>query len=84
MITRGEAERIARNFLATEFPATGDMKLVINDSATVERPDGWLLIPTTDRYLRTGDSDDQFIGAGPLLVQRDDGKLVELSSGSEY
>jgi|1185.fasta_scaffold257390_2 hypothetical protein len=80
MITKDEAERIAGDFLTREFPTTDEVKLVIDDSATVEKPYGWVFIPTTARYLQTGDFDDQFIGAGPLLVQREDGKLVEFSS----
>jgi hypothetical protein len=46
----------------------------------VEKPYGWVFIPTTARYLQTGDSGDQFIGVGPLLVRRADGKLLEFSS----
>lgn len=80
MVTKDEAERIAGDFLAKEFPPTDDVKLVIDDSVTVEKPFGWVFVPTTARYLETGDSDDQFIGAGPLLVQREDGKLIEFSS----
>lgn len=80
MVTRDEAERIAGDFLTKEFPPTDDVKLVIDDSATVEKPYGWVFVPTTGRYLKTGDSDDQFIGAGPLLVQREEGRLIEFSS----
>jgi hypothetical protein len=80
MITRDEAEQIVRYFLAHEFSATGDVELVINDSSTVERSYGWVFIPTAARYLQTGDPSDQFIGVGPLLVQREDGRLSEFSS----
>ena len=80
MITRDEAERIARDYLAREFPATEDVELVIDPSATVARPFGWVFVPTTARYLRTRDPSDQFIGAGPLLVRRADGRVLEFSS----
>ena len=66
MITRDEAERIARDFVAREFPADESAEeIAINDLATVEKPYGWLFVYTTATYLRTRDPDDGLAGAGP-------------------
>ncbi|TDD80440.1 hypothetical protein E1293_20740 [Actinomadura darangshiensis] len=80
MVTAREARQIALDFLLEEFSETEANRLVIDESATVERSYGWIFVPTAKRYLQTGRLDDQFIGAGPLLVLRMSGELIEYSS----
>jgi hypothetical protein len=81
VITRGDAERIARDFVAREFPyEEGAEEVAINDAATVERPYGWLFVYTTVAYLRSHDPQDGLAGAGPLLVLREDGRVVDFPS----
>ncbi|MBO0854673.1 MAG: hypothetical protein J2P18_13015 [Nocardia sp.] len=81
MITKQEAERIARTFVAEEFPPReGAEEVVIDDDATIERPYGWLFTYTTASYVRTRDPDDGLAGAGPLLILREDGAIIPYTS----
>jgi hypothetical protein len=81
VISRGDAEKIARAFVAREFPPDEDAEdVVINDAATIERPYGWLFVYTTESYLRTGDPEDELEEAGPLLILRENGYMVEFPS----
>ncbi|MCG5220188.1 YrhB domain-containing protein [Streptosporangium soli] len=81
MITRAEAERIVRDYVAREFPPEeGEEEFAVNDEATIERPYGWLFVYTTVSYLRTRDPEDGVLGAGPLLVLREDGRVIEFPS----
>lgn len=73
MITTEEARRIARRYLATEFPGH-DLVIV----ETVERPIGWGVVYQSRKYVETGNPDDMVIGPGPLLVLRSDGAVVQL------
>jgi hypothetical protein len=81
VITRAEAERIVRDYIAREFPPEdGEEELAVNDAATLERPYGWLFVYTTATYLRTRDPEDGLLGAGPLLVLRQDGQVIDFPS----
>ncbi|MEW9555630.1 YrhB domain-containing protein [Nonomuraea sp. NPDC050783] len=82
MITRAEAERIARDYVAREFAPEeeGQEEFAINDEVTIERPYGWLFVYTTATYLVTRDPDDGVAGAGPLLVLRENGQVIDFPS----
>jgi hypothetical protein len=74
MITNGdEARRIADAHLRREYGDAGRPDVVIVESATRERPCGWL-------YLYTTAHGPSLLGAGPFLVRREDGRIVEFSS----
>lgn len=81
MISRKEADRIARDYVAREFPPRdGAEDIVIDDRATIERPYGWLFTCTTASYISSRDPNDGLAGVGPLLVLRDDGQIVPYTS----
>jgi Immunity protein 35 len=81
VITRADAERIVRDYIAREFPpGEGEEEFAVNDEATIERPYGWLFVYTTATYLVTRDPQDGVLGAGPLLVLREDGRVVAFPS----
>jgi hypothetical protein len=81
LITRQDAERIARDFVAREFPPEdGAEDVVLDDLATVERPYGWLFVYTTATFLRTRDPADGLAGGGPLLILREDGTIIDFPS----
>ncbi|MFI6918951.1 YrhB domain-containing protein [Nonomuraea spiralis] len=78
MIDRSAAERIALEFARELLPQYDPEELVLNDEAAIEKPYGWLLVFTTAAFLRTRDWEDALLGAGPLLVLREDGQVVVL------
>lgn len=79
-MTREAATRIAKLFIERTFPADQYPRIVIIDSATIESPYGWMFVYTTEKALETRDSNYGLIGAGPVLVRREDGRIVEFSS----
>ncbi|MGW3349869.1 YrhB domain-containing protein [Nonomuraea rubra] len=81
MITRAEAERIVRDYVAREFaPGEGEEEFAVNEEATIERPYGWFFVYTTATFLVTRDPQDGVAGAGPLLVLREDGRVIDFPS----
>lgn len=79
MITKDDAARVAQEFLDRTYRRdSGHPAVVIAESATVERPYGWLFVYNTAEALRTGGPG--LVGNGPLLVRREDGKIVQFSS----
>ncbi|MFD9944497.1 YrhB domain-containing protein [Nonomuraea sp. NPDC059023] len=81
MISREAAERVARDFVAREFPdLEGAEEVAVDDAATIEKPYGWLFTYTTVSYLRTRDPGEGLAGAGPLLVLREDGRIIDFPS----
>ncbi|WP_285584614.1 YrhB domain-containing protein [Actinoallomurus iriomotensis] len=81
VISRDEADRIARDYVAREFPPMeGAEDIVIDDAATIERPYGWLFTCATATYVRTRDPDQGLAGVGPLLVLREDGRIIPYTS----
>ncbi|GLY85572.1 YrhB domain-containing protein [Actinoallomurus iriomotensis] len=78
-MTRDDAVRIAQEFLDRTYRRDrGHPAVAIAESATVEKPYGWLFVYDTAEALRTGGPG--LTGNGPLLVRREDGKIVEFSS----
>jgi hypothetical protein len=78
VITREEAVRLATAFVERNSPP-GPLVL-LDTSATAERPYGWLFRYDTATALKTGDPDESLLGCGPLLVRREDGRIVRFSS----
>jgi hypothetical protein len=80
VISKDDACAILFNFLAKVYPNRhGDAEIVINDDIT-EREYGWLFTYTTAAFRRTRDPRKALIGAGPALVLRRDGRIVEFPS----
>lgn len=81
MIDESEAERIAYEFAVRQlWSGCGDEGVAINDAATIEKPYGWLFACTTTEFLRTHDPADALIGAGPVLVLRENGRVIGFPS----
>ncbi|GAA2207366.1 hypothetical protein GCM10009850_028240 [Nonomuraea monospora] len=80
MIDEDEAGQIAREFVRRLSPEYGDDRLVLNEAATIEKPYGWLFTYTTAAYLRTHDQEYALIGAGPVLVLRESGRVIDFPS----
>lgn len=80
MIQKSDAYAIIKAFLARTYPDRhGDAEIVVNDDI-VERDYGWLFTYTTAAFRRTHDLRHVLFGAGPVLVLRKDGSIVEFPS----
>ena len=56
-----------------------DHAFVVLSEKTFERPFGWVVYYTTDKYLKSGNPRDLVPGVAPVIVTRD-GKLSKLPS----
>lgn len=79
MISKADALATLANYLAMEYPEYGPGGIAINDDV-IERDYGWFFTYTSAKFRRTKDLRHILIGAGPVLVLRKDGKIVEFSS----
>jgi Immunity protein 35 len=57
-----------------------DDELVVVDSATIERPWGWVFFFTSRRWLESGELRYALAGNSPVLVERASGKLISLGT----
>lgn len=80
MISKRQAAEILARHLGQEYPHRhGDSRIVVNDDA-LECEHGWIFGYTTAAFHRTRDPRHALIGAGPVLVLRKNGKIVEFTS----
>jgi Immunity protein 35 len=55
-------------------------ELVVVDSATIERPWGWVFFYTSRKWLESSDARYALAGNAPVLVERATGKLIALGT----
>lgn len=79
MISKTDALAALVDHLAKSYPQYGPRGVAINDDA-IECEYGWFFTYTTAEFRRTRDPGYVLIGAGPVLVLREDGRIVEFSS----
>ena len=83
MLTVNHAREIVSNYLHRKFGAKFGDSVIILDKNTIEKSYGWIFFYQHRRYLETGRTRDALIGNGPLLVDKNSGKVVVFgSSGS--
>ena len=78
MITKYDAEAIAKQHLKKCQPETG-CPLVILDDFTIEWPPGWVFFYDVDRTVEQY-ANVQLAGNGPLIVSRMDGSVHDCGS----
>ncbi len=54
--------------------------VLILESATIEKPYGWVFFYNSRRYIETGDMVHALIGQGPVIVVATTGEIIELGS----
>jgi hypothetical protein len=54
--------------------------IVIDDAATIEHPLAWVFLYNTKTYVRTRDVRDRFLGASPIIVERQTGIVHQTRS----
>jgi hypothetical protein len=74
-ITREQARQIAVEYLASNYP---DCALFEGET---EKAYGWIFGWNSRKYVESRRSQDFYYGNGPLLVDREDGRIVEFGSG---
>jgi len=74
MITKADAEAIVMAEL--KKMETPSMPFAINESATLEKPFGWVFFYNTYRFLETGEYVHQLAGNGPVIVNRNSGEIT--------
>lgn len=79
MIDHHKAMELAVTYLNSCYEVEGD-ELVIIEEATIERDYGWIFFFNSKRFLTTLDLSDMVAGGGPVLVERENGHIVQFPS----
>lgn len=51
--------------------------LVVQNTATIERPWGWVFFYNTEHYLDSGNTHEALVGNAPIVVNRYTGEMLE-------
>ena len=74
MIDQTTALAIARNYVQSlKWPGIEEM--VLYESATIERPFGWVFFYNSKSFIDTGNIGDDAVGNAPIIVDRRDGSV---------
>ena len=76
---KNHAQTIAESYLS-EMERNCDMDLALNPDIVEEHEIGFVFFYNTKAYWKNRDFTHALAGNGPLLVRRDNGEVVELSS----
>ncbi|UXA65158.1 YrhB family protein [Xanthomonas prunicola] len=75
MLTRDQAKQLVQSLLDSQITEM-DCEVAVIDSATLERPFGWVFFCQSKEYLLTGNYSTQLAGNSPLIVNRHTGQVV--------
>jgi hypothetical protein len=81
MISIIDAKNIALRHLANLEQAIAE-PLELVDSATLEKPFGWIIFYNSKAYLDTGDIGSMRAGNAPFIVENNEGRLHETGTES--
>lgn len=86
MVTLDEARDAALKYVKGRYPERVRNEIVVLDEHTKSMPRGWIFFYQHRRWLETRKIRDGLIGNGPVLIDKETGKVVVFgSSGStEY
>ena len=86
MIELADAHKLAADYLRRDLGPKFEDKVVILENETIEKSYGWIFFYQTRKWVETRKTRDGLIGNGPILVDKNTAKIVQLgSSGSlEY
>jgi hypothetical protein len=82
MISEAEAVEIATRFISSKATAV-DGGVALASAQTIRKPYGWVFFYNSRRFLETGDPLAGLGGNGPIIVEREGGRLHILPSASE-
>ena len=75
MLTRDQAKQLVQSQLDSQVTEM-DCGAAVIDSATLERPFGWVFFYQSKEYLLTGNYSAQLAGNAPLIVNRHTGQVI--------
>ena len=84
MIEWSTAHQIASAYIATIPLAEDGDQAVIDDRYTVAYDFGWFFVFQSSWYLQTGDRRWQLYDNHPFVVERRDGRLIEVSIAHRF
>jgi hypothetical protein len=76
MLTRDQARKLVQSQLDSQATEMGCEAVVI-ESATLERPFGWVFFYQSKEYLLTGNHSWMLAGNAPLIVDRHTEQIME-------
>lgn len=79
MISESEATDIAMRFIRREAAAVEGGVVIISEK-TIRKPYGWIFFYNARLHLETGDPLAALGGNGPLVVERESGRVHVLST----
>lgn len=79
MLTQDQARGLIRECIATA-EKDGEYELVIDDDAAQEHDFGWLFFVNSREFIESRDPMFMLVGAGPIFVERDGGRLIHTGS----
>ncbi|MFI7644125.1 YrhB domain-containing protein [Nonomuraea sp. NPDC049400] len=80
MISKAGARAILEQFLNGMYMDGPPGDGIVVNADVVEREYGWLFTYTTAAFRRTGDHRHALVGAGPVAVLRDSGRIITFPS----
>ena len=78
-MNREEAKRLVVEEVNRDYRTDSD-SLVVIDESTQDKPYGWVFFYCSQTYLKTRDIEYALGGNGPVVVERDSGRIVQLGS----
>ncbi|WP_321818698.1 MULTISPECIES: YrhB domain-containing protein [unclassified Paraburkholderia] len=79
-ITKDQALHIVQNYLDEEISSGSEKKYVVMDDKTIEKSYGWVFIFNSKKYLETGNMLYALGGNGPIVVEKETGKIHQLGT----
>jgi len=79
MIDREEAHRRVAVHVNTDS-SHGDDRLIVCEEDTIDKPYGWVVFYTSEKWLATGDFRYAIAGNGPIVVLKDSGEMIPLGT----
>ena len=79
MIDKNAARKLVEDYINSSYQVEGD-SLVILDEETLEKDYGWIFFYTSRRYLETNLISHMLAGNGPVIVEKENGALTQLST----
>ena len=80
MLSFAQAHDLANSHIRRRFAQRFGDDVVIADERTIEKAYGWIFFYQRRQYLETGNPRDGLIGLGPLLVDKNTGKIIVFGS----
>jgi hypothetical protein len=79
MIDKNSARKLVQAYINSSYQVEGDSIIILNEE-TLDKDYGWIFFYTSRRYLKTKLISHMLAGNGPILVEKESGALIQLST----